>query len=98
MFYDYQQFENCDGFCSDHIWYLWLVFLADRILLNKIKVESSEEIQELEGEEEFENQKSHSVTTVVPPHFIQIKAGSEEVRCLYCRSMFNRISYRYNFG
>ncbi|XP_021926052.1 molybdopterin synthase catalytic subunit isoform X2 [Zootermopsis nevadensis] len=52
---------------------------SDRILLNKIKVESSEEIQELEGEEEFKNQKSHSVTTVVPPHFIQIKAGSEEI-------------------
>jgi hypothetical protein len=66
-------------------------------LLDKVKVESSEEMQEPEVEES-ENQELHSVAAVVPPHFIQIKAGSEEVRYLYYRSMFNRISGRYNFG
>jgi hypothetical protein len=70
---------------------------AGGILLDKIKVESSEEMQErvVEG---FESQESHSVATVVPPHFIQIKAGSEEVRFQFYRSMLNRINGRCNFG
>jgi hypothetical protein len=69
---------------------------ADRILLDKVKVESSEDMQEVEIEDS-ENRESHSVAAVVPSHYIQIKAGSEEVRCLYYRSMCNRISSRYSF-
>jgi hypothetical protein len=61
---------------------------ADRMMLNKIKVESSEEMGEAEVGES-EKQESHSVLAEVPPHFIQIQAGCEEVRCLYYRNIFN---------
>jgi hypothetical protein len=60
---------------------------AGRILLDKIKVEISDEVQDLEvqGSEKLE---SYPVPTEVPPHFIQIKAGSEEVRYPLYRRIF----------
>jgi hypothetical protein len=73
---------------------------AGRILLDKIKVESSEEVRDPEVQES-EKLESYSVPTEVPPHFVQIKAGSEEVRCPYYRSIFNhqvKISVRFNSG
>jgi hypothetical protein len=62
---------------------------ADRPLLDKIKEELPEEVREQDEAGEFEKQECQSVVSDVPPHFIQVKAGSEEVRCVYYRSMSN---------
>jgi hypothetical protein len=61
---------------------------AGRILLDKIKLESSEEVRDPEVQES-EKLEPSPVPTEVPPHFIQIKAGSKEVRFPYCRNIFN---------
>jgi hypothetical protein len=59
--------------------YLIGICTAGGILLDKIKVEVSEEVQDSEAQEP-EKLESNSVPAEVPLHFIQIKAGSEEVR------------------
>jgi hypothetical protein len=69
-------------------------------LLDKIKLESCEEVQDPEVQES-EKLEPYPVPTEVPPHFIQIKAGSEEVRLSYYRSIFNhqiKINVRFNSG
>jgi hypothetical protein len=59
--------------------YLIGICTAGRISLDKIKVEITEEVQDPEVQES-EKLEFYSVPAEVPPHFIQIKAGSEEVR------------------
>jgi hypothetical protein len=66
-----------------------VICTADRLLLDKIKEELPEQVREQDEAGESEKQECQSVASDVPPHFIQIKAGSEEVRCLYFRSIFN---------
>lgn len=52
---------------------------SDRLLLDKIKEELPEQVREQDEAGESEKQECQSVASDVPPHFIQIKAGSEEI-------------------
>lgn len=73
---------------------------AGGILLDKIKLESSEEVR-VPDVQESAKLEPYPVPTEVPPHFIQIKAGCKEVRFPYYRSIFNnqvKISVRFNPG
>lgn len=58
------------------------ICIADTPLLDKIKEELPEEVREQDEAGGYEKQEYKSVASDVPTHFIQIKAGSEEVRYL----------------
>jgi hypothetical protein len=80
--------------------YLIGICSAGRILLDNIKLESPEEVQDPEVQES-EKLEPYPVPTEVLPHLIQIKAGSKEVRFPYYRSIFRhqvKISVRFNSG
>lgn len=65
------------------------ICIADTPLLDKIKEELPEEVREQDEAGGSEEKECQSVASDVPTHFIQIKAGSEEVRYLCYRSMIS---------
>lgn len=69
------------------------ICIADTPLLDRIKEELPEEVREQDEAGGSEKQECQSVASDVPTHFIQIKAGSEEVRYLCYRSIIGVYHY-----